>query len=506
MAEAELLSHLAVLLLPVEPIEELFRDFPAVRSDGWGRSTLSPDLTVYGALQSHEAALFLEYDGYYRHLLPAGLAADTRKSKALLHFAPAGSYVLRIAHADREFKPSCEIGEVVVDPWKPSHEASLVKPLRQVAMFLLKQLGNGLQSGLKTRLQTFVEYPAGSSRQAAVEFSRRIADDECELNPAPLRDFLQAQLCLSPSQGEELIRKCPALASGIAEDGIERRMQLLEACGLQQAEVAKVIARFPPVLRLSIEDNLKPTAQWLRDLGLTTAEVAKVLARHPAVLGCSIEENLKPTVQWLRDLGLTKEGVAKVIAKFASVLWYSIEENLKPTVQWLRDSGLKKVEVAKVIARYPQVLGYSIEENLKPTVQWLRDLGLKKVEVAKVIARHPQVLGLSIEENLKPKVCLLLDWFSSEKVQHVLVQNPYILGRSRVRWVRRSQVSQACDKLSVFGSAMMLTDAAFAERYEDKMQDQLAQKWRAEWQALDFQLKAKNSIFCQESTPWFKEA
>ena len=67
LAESELLSHLAVLLLPEEPIGELFRDFPAEKSEGWGRNTLSPDLAVHGAFESEEAALFLEYDGYYRH-------------------------------------------------------------------------------------------------------------------------------------------------------------------------------------------------------------------------------------------------------------------------------------------------------------------------------------------------------------------------------------------------------------------------------------------------------
>ena len=90
LAEAELLSHLAVLLLPEEPVAELFREFPVVRSDGWGRNTLSPDLAVYGALESEEAALFVEYDGYYRHLKPTGIAADIRKNTALLDLVPAG--------------------------------------------------------------------------------------------------------------------------------------------------------------------------------------------------------------------------------------------------------------------------------------------------------------------------------------------------------------------------------------------------------------------------------
>ena len=129
LAEAELLSHLAVLLLPEEPIAELFRDFPVEKQEGWGSNTLSPDLAVYGALETEEAALFLEYDGYYRHLTPAGKTADSRKTAVLLDSSPAGSYVLRIVHAHRRLELSCGLGEVVVDPWKPGHDPSLVKAL-----------------------------------------------------------------------------------------------------------------------------------------------------------------------------------------------------------------------------------------------------------------------------------------------------------------------------------------------------------------------------------------
>ena len=138
-------------------------------------------------------------------------------------------------------------------------------------------------------------------------------------------------------------------------------------------------------------------------------------------------------------------------------------------MQWLRDLGLKKVEVAKAIARFPTLLGCSIEEKLEPTIQWMRDLGLRKAEISKVIACWPFILGYSLEKNLKPKVRWLFDWFASEQVRVMLVRNPTILGRGRERWVRRSQILRECDKLSVFGSAITLTDAAFAKRYEGRL-------------------------------------
>ncbi|OLP98525.1 Cysteine synthase [Symbiodinium microadriaticum] len=452
MAEAELLSHIAVLLQPEEPIEELFRDFRVDQSEGWSRSILSPDLTVYGALQAEEAALFLEYDGYFRHLSPKGIAADSRKNKALLDFDPNGSHVLRIAHAHRGMELSCEMGEVVVDVWQLGHEASLIKALRQVAMFLLSQQGSALQPDLRARLHAFAETPGRRGMHAAVEFTERtVANHELEFDPVPLRELLQSQLALSPSQAEELFAECPALSRCRNENKLQHTMQFLEDLGLEKAQVAKVVVRYQPVLGCRIEENLKPTVRWLRDLRLSKADVAKVVARSPQVLGYSIEENLKPTVQWLRDLGLSKADVAKVVARFPQTLGYSIEENLKPTVQWLRDLGLSKADVAKVIARFPQVLGYSIEENLKPTVQWLRDLGLSKADVTKVVARFPQALGYSIEENLKPTVRWLGDLrLSKTEVAKVISRSPQVLGCSieenlkpTVRWIRDLGLSKA---------------------------------------------------------------
>ena len=95
-AEVELLSQLAALLMPDVPIAEAFRDFSVKKCHEWGSSRLSPDLTAYGVLKATDAALFIEYDGYYRHMEPLGLARDVRKTSALLKLAPKGSVVVRI--------------------------------------------------------------------------------------------------------------------------------------------------------------------------------------------------------------------------------------------------------------------------------------------------------------------------------------------------------------------------------------------------------------------------
>ncbi|CAE7689193.1 MTERF5 [Symbiodinium sp. KB8] len=449
-AEAELLSHLAVLLLPEEPIGELFRDFPVKQPGNWGKSHLSPDLSVYGALKKKDAAVFLEYDGYYRHHTPQGIAADIRKSEALLRQAPNGSQVLRISHAQRGWDLACHTSEVIVDPWQSARPKSLAKALRQIVQFVRTNWGSTLQTSVNVRLQDFLDSPADSFCMPAVEFTRKVAaTGDCD--PSQLHDFLREQLNMTASQSENLTGKHPALKCRSVESECRPIVQWLRDAGLKKAQIAKVIGRFLGVLGYSIEGNLNPIVQWLRDLGLKKAEIAKVISRFPQVLGCSIAENLKPTVQWLRDAGLKKAQIAKVIGRFPGVLGYSIEGNLNPTVQWLRDLGLKKAEIAKVISRFPQALGCSIEENLKPTVQWLRDLGLEKDEIAKVIGRFPFVLGCSIEGNLNPTVQWLRDLgLKKAEIAKVIGRVPQVLGYSiegnlkpTVQWLRDAGLKKA---------------------------------------------------------------
>ena len=80
VAEAELLMQLAALTVPEKtPIAEMFRNFPA--PEGWSGNYLEPDLSIYGVLKDEDAALFVEYDGYWRHEGKEGMARDRKKMR-----------------------------------------------------------------------------------------------------------------------------------------------------------------------------------------------------------------------------------------------------------------------------------------------------------------------------------------------------------------------------------------------------------------------------------------
>ena len=490
VAETELLMQLAALLMPeAAPIEEMLRNFPA--PEGWGGHYLEPDLSLYGVLKNEDAALFVEYDGYWRHEGKEGMEKDMKKNAALLTYAPAGSYVIRISHTTK--KPL--EGNVLwakVDTWTRGDEKSLSAVLMDIFVQLKtsgfvelvhprvrSRLDSHTCSGSSIKLSleaqqlvhaTVVVGSGNTSNEISHFLSAQgFSLQDCKLMQKQgvscgtsiertLRPKIHwlSDLGLTKSQVSKAVAKHPQTLGLSIEQNLKPTVQWLSDLGLTKSQVSKAVAKHPQTLGLSIEQNLKPTVQWLSDLGLTKSQVSKAVAKHPQTLGLSIEQNLKPTVQWLSDLGLTKSQVAKAVATHPPILWCSIDQNLKPTVQWLSDLGLTKSQVAKAVATHPPILWCSIDQNLKPTVQWLSDLGLTKSQVAKAVANSPQILCLSIDQNLKPTVQWLSDLgLTKSQVAKAVATSPQILGYSidqnlkpKLQWLSdlgltKSQVAKA---------------------------------------------------------------
>ena len=434
LAEVELLSRLAELLMPQYPIGECFRDFPVEPSDAWGSRWLCPDITAFGVLKEEHAAVFVEYDGYYRHSEPQGRQRDDRKTEALLRYAPAGSHVFRIGHVGRGLRAGDASTEATVDVWRAGCSSSLKTALHQAARTLVTSLEGGLQHEVRERLQALQgSQPQPRFHKAGKFVCEAVLIRDVATKKANVIAVLEGELQLSVAAIKALENRFPSIWGISIESKLKPTVAWLEHVGLSRQQVAKVVAGFPSVLGCSIDGNLKPTVAWLEDVGLSRQQVAKVVAGFPRVLGYgySINGNLKPTVAWLEDVGLSRQQVAKVVAVHPQVLSYSIDGNLKPTVAWLEDVGLSRKQVAKVVAVAPQVLGCSIDGNLKPTVAWLEDVGLSRKQVAKVVAKFPPVLGCSIEGNLKPTVAWLEDvGLSRQQVAKVVAGFPAMLSYS----------------------------------------------------------------------------
>ena len=75
--------------------------------------SLEPDLAGHGALADKDAALVVEYDGFWRHA--------EKKNVALLECAPEGSFVVRFSHTMRKPLSQKNTLWITVDAWQQGH-------------------------------------------------------------------------------------------------------------------------------------------------------------------------------------------------------------------------------------------------------------------------------------------------------------------------------------------------------------------------------------------------
>lgn len=112
-------------------------------------------MSAYGLFKDENAALFVEYDGYSDHLTPAGIARDVRKNAALLDFAPAGSFVVRIGRTGRR-ELNGQVLWVSIN-WGGNDDESLTAALESTLEQMVPQLRQALRPDVWTSLNAKVK-------------------------------------------------------------------------------------------------------------------------------------------------------------------------------------------------------------------------------------------------------------------------------------------------------------------------------------------------------------
>ena len=96
-----------------------------------------------------------------------------------------------------------------------------------------------------------------------------------------------------PSLGKALLT-CPQLL-GVGFKSLRAGFDFLIELGIPRARAARLVERFPHILKYSVEGNLRPAADFLqRELGLSQEQLARLVEREPGCLQLSVERNLLP--------------------------------------------------------------------------------------------------------------------------------------------------------------------------------------------------------------------
>ncbi|CAK9000969.1 Protein aardvark, partial [Durusdinium trenchii] len=176
------------------------------------------------------------------------MAMDRKKNAALLDYAPAGSFVVRITHHSI-LNPFVQghILWITVPPWQAGEVRSLVKTLQAVLAQMVTGLRKFWQPSVLRRME---------------QVSLQMANKEWTLS----------------EDGQEFTMEAAVLAGRNSSEEVYNYL----ATERFSPHDIRLMKRVLKSRSQSIEGNLQPKLRWLSGLGLSKTKVAKAVARFPS--------------------------------------------------------------------------------------------------------------------------------------------------------------------------------------------------------------------------------
>ncbi|KAJ6694843.1 CGI-12 PROTEIN-RELATED [Salix koriyanagi] len=287
-------------------------------------------------------------------------------------------------------------------------------------------------------------------------------------------------------------------------------IQFLKSYDFQDTHIAKLIEKWPAVLRSRTEDNLKPKFDFFITNGFVGQLLPQLVVLDPVIFRTSLDTSIKPCFELLKRFLKSNENILAALSRAPFLMSFSFNATVRPNLDLLKKQGVTADRVAKLLLSQPRSLQHS-NDRMVYAVNYLKQLGIEPhkrmyIHALTVIARMNESawrkkidmfksVGWTEEEVLwafKRYPCLLL--ISEEKIRSMMdfflnnmklerqtiVANPALL-----KYSFGNRVLPRCNVLKVLKSKTLikgdtniatflkLSEKDFMERcvtkYEDKV-------------------------------------
>ncbi|KAB5564983.1 hypothetical protein DKX38_005037 [Salix brachista] len=287
-------------------------------------------------------------------------------------------------------------------------------------------------------------------------------------------------------------------------------IQFLKSYDFQDAHVAKLIEKWPAVLRSRTEGNLKPKFDFFITNGFVGQLLPQLAVLDPRIFRTSLDAHIKPCFKLLKRFLKSNENILTALSRAPFLMSFSFNATVRPNLDLLKKQGVTVDRVAKLLLSQPRSLQHS-NERMVYGVSYLKQLGIepdkrmyihaltvfarmnesawrKKIDMFKSVGwteeevlwtfkRFPCLL-LSSEEKIRSMMDFFLNKMKLER--KTIVANPALL-----KYSFGNRILPRCNVLKVLKSKKLikgdtniatflkLSEKDFMERcvikYEDKV-------------------------------------
>lgn len=249
-------------------------------------------------------------------------------------------------------------------------------------------------------------------------------------------------------------------------ESFKKTVQLLEDCGLSEAQIRTVVVTNPRLIYLDAENNLNPKIAFLRTL-MQKEELRKIIAVEATILNTNLDPTMKNTVSLLQECGFEGKALSELLTKQPRLL-RTPGKHISEAFELAGYLGFTKG--SKMFGTIFRVIVSMRKDNTVRKLQSFQALGFSEEQVKTMCRRMPFILGVT-EENVKRTV----DFMNSVSLPlSDIVKYPFILCCIlETRLIPRYRVIEALNSMGLskkprsFPCTVLLSEKKFLKKYVD---------------------------------------
>ncbi|KAK6141357.1 hypothetical protein DH2020_024907 [Rehmannia glutinosa] len=286
-------------------------------------------------------------------------------------------------------------------------------------------------------------------------------------------------------------------------------LHLLRKYGFANADISRLVTRWPGVLVSRPNKNLLPKLEFFRSIGVPIAVLVQRISTEPLVLRRSLKDSLIPFYNDLKRLLQSDKRVVQVFSRAPRVFGMCWSEGISSNISILRERGVPESSIVSLVLYQPVLLvigkeklavyvdravemGFDMskgvfihairvfvdltESTLKHKMEVYRRCGLSVSDVISAFLRHPHCMSLS-EKKIMANMDFLVNKLGCEPA--TIAQCPVILGLSLEKRIKpRCLVARILNEkgllnktTSGMSTLLKMSEEKFLKRYIIKYQE-----------------------------------
>lgn len=192
-------------------------------------------------------------------------------------------------------------------------------------------------------------------------------------------------------QAVKVVRGYPHVLGLALDDSVRTFMELFVRSGIARKEIGVMALSHPKVLgRAKKFDYLQSLLG--EQLGLQEAELAIMVIKFPQILlRDPVQTGIERMVQSFSDAGIDQQQLCLMCKKFPQLLLMSLEEDIQPTVGKFQALGLSKNDLRTVLTGAPSLLCKDFNRMVLGKLRFLEeDMRFERAHALKLLVKDPR--------------------------------------------------------------------------------------------------------------------